>query len=159
MAFYQYLVKNSHWDLTFGFPLSLVSDISGPSEVLIQTGSYNKYNSVSLPTPVFYGFSLKCALLDCISIWIHEDGFCLPLNLRGILHHILTAISGTICFTLADITRIWTDLTLKCYNTSLYYSIEEEEEEGTTQPTTNWLCFFKQMFQSKKKKRKNETNR
>lgn len=59
----------------------------------------------------------------------------LPLgNLWGIQHHILTAISGTICFLRADITRLWTDLVLKCYNV-LYVLILFSCGIHRTQPT------------------------
>ena len=80
----------------------------------IQIGKCNKCKLVSF-FPLVWFFT-KCVAPDCISIWIHEDGYCLRKNLRGFQHHILTAISGTICFMLADITRLWTDLILKCYN-------------------------------------------
>lgn len=66
-----------------------------------------------------------------------------PWNLRGFQHHILTAISGTICFLLADITRLWTDLTLKWYNV-LYILILFNCGEGDvhrTQPTKSTVLF------------------
>lgn len=66
----------------------------------------------------------------------------LPLgNLWGIQHHILTAISGTICFLRADITRLWTDLVLKCYNV-LYVLILFSCGIQRTQPTGKKKIYF-----------------
>lgn len=69
----------------------------------------------------------------------------LPLeNLWGFQHHILTAISGTICFMLADITRLWTHLVLKCSNV-LYVLILFSCGSGDihrTQPTEKKKNYF-----------------
>lgn len=123
-----------------------ISFIPAPNQI----GNRNKCKWGSPPPhppttnpPLYYDFSTAC-----ISIWIHEDGYCLWKNLWGFQHHILTAISGTICFMLADVTRLWTDLVLKCYNV-LYILILFSCGSGgihRTQPTGKKKnLLFKQM--------------
>lgn len=59
---------------------------------------------------------------------------------------------------LANITRLWTDLTLKCYN-ALYILILFNCGRGDvhrTQPMISTLLFFKQINQIKKNKKKSD---
>lgn len=97
-------------------------------------------------------FSIMISHRVC-SAWLYLNmnpwRWLLPLqNLRGFQHHILTAISGTICSMLADITRLWTDLTLKCFSV-LYILILFNCGRGLCPQISTVI--FKQMFQSKKK--------
>lgn len=62
---------------------------------------------------VIIRISLPCEHCLTVSQYVSMKMATASLNLRGIQRHILTAISGTICFMLAEITRFWTDLTLK----------------------------------------------